>query len=75
MKQDELISKLFGFSIPTYYNWKREKRPVLDLIEKYFSKDDLKEFLKCGSISKIERLKELEEIEKKYFQIVNITKD
>lgn len=45
MKTDELMSKIFGFSIPTYYNWKKENRLIISLIDKYFSKDELIEFL------------------------------
>jgi len=45
MKTDELMSKLFGFSIPTYYNWKKENRPIIKLINKYLSNEEIIEFL------------------------------
>lgn len=55
MNNNELMSELFGFSSPTYFRWKREKRPIIDLIEKYFLKEDLEEFIKSGQVSKYER--------------------
>lgn len=57
MNNNELMSKLFGFSAPTYFRWKKEKRPIIDLIEKFFSKEELEEFLKTGEISKLEKVK------------------
>lgn len=48
----ELITRVLGFgSQNTYYSWKREKRPIISLVEKYFSENDLKEFLETGEIS------------------------
>lgn len=54
MKKDELFSKLFEFSIPSYYNWKKENRPVIKLLEKYFSNDELEEFLEKEKIQKFD---------------------
>lgn len=51
MKTDELMSKLFGFSIPTYYNWKKENRPIIKLINKYLSNEEVIEFIETDSIS------------------------
>lgn len=45
MRYDELMSKLFGFSVPTYYNWKKEKRAIIDLIEQSFSTQQIESFL------------------------------
>jgi hypothetical protein len=51
----EAITKIFAFgSQNTYYQWKKQDRPIIKLIEKYFSKEDLKEFLETGEISKFE---------------------
>lgn len=50
-------SLLFQNTIRTISNWKVEKRPIISLIEKYFSKEDLEEFLKTGEIKKQELLK------------------
>ena len=48
MKYDELMSKLFGFSIPTYYNWKEENSPLINFINK-FSNVQIEEFLQSGT--------------------------
>jgi hypothetical protein len=60
MKLDEVMSKLLGSSIPTYYNWKRENRKIIKLLEKYFSKEDLEEFLETDKISELDNLKNLD---------------
>jgi len=51
-------SKLLQNTVRTISNWKIEKRPIISLLEKYFSKEDLEEFLDTGKISKFELLKE-----------------
>ena len=55
-----IISDLFGYSAQTYFNWKKEieKRPILKMIEKYFTKEELEEFLETGQIQKMENLNE-----------------
>jgi len=58
MRIEQLMSKLFGFSTQTYFNWKKDsmsKRPIITLLEKYFSKEELEEFLETGKISKLEQ--------------------
>jgi hypothetical protein len=47
------ICKLLGISSASYYRWK-EERPIITLLEKYFSDQDLEEFLETGKISKLE---------------------
>ena len=54
MNNNELMSKLFDYSSPTYFRWKKENRPIIKLIEKYFSKEDLEEFLTIGKIQRLE---------------------
>lgn len=58
MKIELLMSKLFGFSPQTYFNWKRDedKRPIIGLLGKYFCKKDLEEFLQTGKIQKFDNL-------------------
>ena len=51
--EKEILS-LFKYSRGTYYSWKKEKRPIIKLIEKYFTEEDLKEFINTGRISKLE---------------------
>jgi predicted transcriptional regulator len=71
----KLACTIMGITQRSYSNYFDQNRPIINLLEKYFSKQDLEEYLETGSIKKIERLKELEEIEKKYLQIISIIKD
>ncbi len=48
------ILKLLDVSDKTFYNWRKEKRPIIKLFEKYFTKEDLEEFLETEKISKFE---------------------
>ena len=63
MKKEEAFLELFKFTRNTFYVWKRENRPIIKLIEKYFSNDNIKEFLETEKIKKFENdkksLKEL----------------
>ncbi len=74
IKSAEIYSKILEVSENSYYRWKSKDHTVLmNLLEKYFSENDLQEFLETGKIQNQERLNELIEIEKKYNQIVKIT--
>ena len=66
-----LVSDLLGISEKSYYRWK-EERKIFALLEKYFTDDDIKNFLETGNIEKQDRLKELLEIEEKYKKIIEI---
>jgi hypothetical protein len=50
------LSDLLGNSHKTISNWKKEKRPIINLLYKYFLKEELKEFLETGEIKKFEKL-------------------
>ncbi len=53
--KESVYVNLFGWgSANTYYNWKKEKRPIISLLEKYFTQTDLEEFLEYGTIEKLE---------------------
>jgi hypothetical protein len=54
MDYKTLMSKFFGFSGATFYSWKKEKRPIILFIEKYFSKEDVEEFLETGKVQSLE---------------------
>jgi hypothetical protein len=54
------ITKILDIADRTYYNWKRERRPIIGLLEKYFTNDDLEEYLKTGAISRLEKLDNLD---------------
>ena len=57
MKLEEIMIKLFNFSRPTYFKRKREQLPIIMLLEKYFTKDELKEYLEIQKINKLELIK------------------
>ena len=49
------IAKLVGNTERTIFAWKKEQRPIINLLEKYFSKQELEEFLSTGKITKLEK--------------------
>lgn len=70
MKKEEIYTKLFGFSAPTFYNWQRDGRPIIKLIEQYLEKEDLIEFLDTARIQKLEHLGLIAPVIKpRYFEI------
>lgn len=52
------ICKILDVVEASYYNFKRQNRPIIKLLEKYFNEDDLNEFLETGKITKLESAKE-----------------
>lgn len=58
MRIEQIMSKCFGFSPQTYFNWKKEeaRRPIITLISKYLSKKEILEFLDTGKIAKLDML-------------------
>ncbi len=50
----KVIPQLLGNTEKSYYRWKEEGRPIIKLLEKYFSKEDLQEFLDNGKIELLE---------------------
>lgn len=62
LTKNEIFTKLFDFNPSTYYRWKEEKRPIITLIEKYFSLQDLNEFIETGKISRFEIIEEFKMI-------------
>ena len=57
MSFEKSVLKLMCFSRNTFYVWKREDRPIISLIEKYFTEEDIEEFLNTGKIHKFDNLK------------------
>jgi hypothetical protein len=49
MKKDELYAKILGCSVATYYNYAREGRPIIKLLNQ-FLREELEEFVKNGEI-------------------------
>lgn len=60
MSTRDIFIRLFDFSINTYYLWKKQNRPIINLLEKYFKKEELEEFLETGKIEKFEKSKNSE---------------
>lgn len=58
----EMMASLFSTSQGTYYKWKKENRPIISLVDKYFTKEDLEEFLETGEISKMKYLNYYQDI-------------
>lgn len=51
-----LIVQMLGISLKSYYNWKNN-RLIITFLEKYFSENELKEFLETEKIRKLEVIK------------------
>lgn len=52
----EQILEILDIAPRTYYLWKKEERPIIKFLEKYFREADLSEFLNYGIVSKLETL-------------------
>lgn len=64
------IAELIGNNDKTIYRWKKEGRPIINLLEKYFTKENLEEFLSTGKIDKFEYTGSyLQNLEMKCFDI------
>jgi hypothetical protein len=65
------VCKLCDFTRNTFYVWKREGRPIIALLERYFTKNELNEFLETKKIERFEHSTLLEDVqlilERKYF--------
>jgi len=66
MKTEDIFCKLFGFSKNTYYSWKREKKPVIELLNKYFTKEELIEYIENNEISNMKLLEDFKKKEASY---------
>lgn len=55
MKQSTII-KLFNITRQTWSNWKKEKKPIVSLIETYFNDKDIEEFIETGRCSKFDSI-------------------
>lgn len=70
-----ILSQLFGHTAKSVSNWKKEKRPVVQLVHKYFSNEDIEEFLTTEKIQRLEKRKVDEHSKGKIIQPLNITKE
>jgi len=48
------VCEVLKISRSAYFKYKKEERPIIALLEKYFSQEDLNEFLNTKKISKLE---------------------
>ena len=48
------MTKILDIAERTLFNWRKDNKPIVLLLEKYFTKEDLDEFLDSGKISKFE---------------------
>lgn len=56
MTKAEIYSKILEISEKSYYRWKSKDHPILiNLIERYFSDDELEEFFRTTKIKKFEK--------------------
>jgi hypothetical protein len=62
----ETMASIFSTAEGTYYKWKKEKRPIINLLDKYFLQEELEEFLKNGQIQKQELVKNINVKELKF---------
>ena len=53
------ILSIMGFTRNTYFNWKKENRPIIHLLDDYFTADELNEYLIEGQIKKYEIIKNM----------------
>lgn len=58
----ETMAELFSTAEGTYYKWKKEQRPIIALLEKYFTREELEEFILTGKISSFEMIEEFKMI-------------
>lgn len=56
------ISDLMDNTQETIRNWIKSKRPIISFLNKYFTNDDIIEYIETNKISRIEALLEYEEI-------------
>ncbi len=52
----QLICDILDIADRTFYKFKTENRPIIQLLEHYFDEDDLQEFLSTRKISKLDNI-------------------
>ena len=48
----KILCSLFEFTPKTLYNWKKEERPIIELVERYLTEEDIQEFIETKRIEK-----------------------
>ena len=67
----QIACELLDISTRSYSNFSKQKRPIIKLLEKYFTKEDLEEFIEIGKITRIEDNKEQELLNNEASKIYN----
>ena len=69
----QTMAKIFDTAEGTYYKWKKENRPIINLLDKYFSVNELNEFLNEKKISRFE-LHKRQKLNRKYvsYKYINL---
>lgn len=71
MAYHKVVSQLMSFSINSFYIWKKENRPIMALLQKYLTEEDINEFLATGSISKFDNIDYIKyDFNKNYFEFL-----
>lgn len=50
----DAIIKMLGVSKNSYWNYKKQSRPIISFLEKYFTAKELEEFMKTGNIRRLD---------------------
>lgn len=69
MSKAKLISEILQVSERTIFRWKNENKPIIELLYKYFSDEDLTQFINSQKIEKFEGIDEFQKIK------INFIKD
>lgn len=65
----QIACEILDISTRSYSNFSKQKRPIIKLLEKYFTKEDIEEFLEAGKIKSQERSRGYKFITYHYFNI------
>ena len=63
MNFKELIGKVFKFNPATYYAWKRQQRPIILLLDKYFTKEELDKYFTKDELEELDKYFTKDELE------------
>jgi len=61
-KYKQFAAQVLGCNLASYYNWSKSKRPIIQILEKYFDEKDLHHILDEYTVHKFDKLLKIEEI-------------
>lgn len=69
----EAMCTLLGISGASYYRWKKERK-IFPLVEKYFTPEEIEEFLDTGRIARLDgvSVSKYEEIEERVRELEKV---